>query len=211
MRHIRYFLSYTKNIKDALISLSTAGSTIILGIDPGSLKTGYGLIESSGNRLRFLECGTIKTGGGPLPPRLKIIFNDIRKVVQHWSPDEMAIENVFLARNPDSALKLGQARGAAICAVMADDIPVAEYSANQVKQAIVGKGHAAKSQVQHMVKILLNLSETPQSDAADALAIALCHANTNKTMTEFKSKASERYPAEVLGAIRGRRKKRFTL
>lgn len=211
MRHIRYFLSYTKNIKDALISLSTAGSTIILGIDPGSLKTGYGLIESSGNRLRFLECGTIKTGGGPLPPRLKIIFNDIRKVVQHWSPDEMAIENVFLARNPDSALKLGQARGAAICAVMADDIPVAEYSANQVKQAIVGKGHAAKSQVQHMIKILLNLSEIPQSDAADALAIALCHANTNKTMTEFKSKASERYPAEVLGAIRGRRKKRFTL
>jgi crossover junction endodeoxyribonuclease RuvC len=211
MRHIRYFLSYTKNIKDALISLSTAGSTIILGIDPGSLKTGYGLIESSGNRLRFLECGTIKTGGGPLPPRLKIIFNDIRKVVQHWSPDEMAIENVFLARNPDSALKLGQARGAAICAVMADDIPVAEYSANQVKQAIVGKGHAAKSQVQHMIKILLNLSEIPQSDAADALAIALCHANTNKTITEFKSKASERYPAEVLGAIRGRRKKRFTL
>jgi len=211
MRLIRYFLSHTKNIKDALISLSTASSTIILGIDPGSLITGYGLIESSGNRLRFLECGTIKTGGGPLPPRLKTIFNDIRKIVQHWSPDEMAIENVFLARNPDSALKLGQARGAAICAVMAEDIPVAEYTANQVKQAIVGKGHAAKTQVQHMVKILLNLSETPQSDAADALAIALCHANTNKTMTELKSKASERYPAEVLGAIRGRRKKRFTL
>ncbi|MCU7799034.1 MAG: crossover junction endodeoxyribonuclease RuvC [gamma proteobacterium symbiont of Lucinoma myriamae] len=211
MRLNRYFLSHTKNIKDALISLSTVSSTIILGIDPGSLKTGYGLIESSGNRLRFLECGTIKTGGGPLPPRLKIIFNDIRKVVQHWSPDEMAIENVFLARNPDSALKLGQARGAAICAVMAEDIPVAEYTANQVKQAIVGKGHAAKTQVQHMVKVLLNLSETPQSDAADALAIALCHANTNKTMTELKSKASERYPAEVLGAIRGRRKKRFTL
>jgi len=200
-----------KIIRDALISLSTADSTIILGIDPGSLKTGYGLIESSGNRLRFLECGTIKTGGGSLPPRLKIIFNDIRKVVQLWSPDEMAIENVFLARNPDSALKLGQARGAAICAVMADDIPVAEYTANQVKQAIVGKGHAAKTQVQHMVKILLNLSEIPQSDAADALAIALCHANTRKTMTELKSKASQRYPAEVLGAIRGRRKKRFTL
>lgn len=175
------------------------------------MKTGYGLIESSGNRLRFLECGTIKTGGGPLPPRLKIIFNDIREVVQHWSPDEMAIENVFLARNPDSALKLGQARGAAICAVMADDIPVAEYTANQVKQAIVGKGHATKSQVQHMIKILLNLSETPQADAADALAIALCHANTRKTMTELKSKASERYPAEVLKSIRGRRKKRFTI
>jgi crossover junction endodeoxyribonuclease RuvC len=175
------------------------------------LKTGYGLIESSGNRLRFLECGTIKTGGGPLPPRLKIIFNDVRQVIQHWLPDEMAIENVFLARNPDSALKLGQARGAAICAVMADDIPVAEYSANQVKQAIVGKGHASKSQVQHMVKILLNLSDTPQSDAADALAIALCHANTRKTMIELKGQANERYPAEVLKSIRGRRKKRFTL
>ena len=175
------------------------------------MKTGYGLIESSGNRIRFLECGTIKTGGGPLPPRLKIIFNDIREVVQHWSPDEMAIENVFLARNPDSALKLGQARGAAICAVMVDDITVAEYTANQVKQAIVGKGHATKTQVQHMIKILLNLSETPQADAADALAIALCHANTRKTMTELKSKASERYPAEVLKSIRGRRKKRFTI
>ena len=175
------------------------------------MKTGYGLIESSGNRLRFLECGTIKTGGGALPPRLQIIFNDIQKVMQHWSPDEMAIENVFLARNPDSALKLGQARGAAICAVMAENIPVAEYSANQIKQAIVGKGHAAKTQVQHMVKILLNLSDTPQSDAADALAVALCHANTRKTMTTLQSQASKRYPAEVLGAIRGRRKKRFTL
>ncbi|MDX2506377.1 MAG: crossover junction endodeoxyribonuclease RuvC [Gammaproteobacteria bacterium] len=188
-----------------------SSSTIILGIDPGSLKTGYGLIESSGNRLRFLECGTIKTGGGPLPPRLQIIFNDIRTIVQHWSPDEMAIENVFLARNPDSALKLGQARGAAICAVMADDIPVAEYTANQIKQAIVGKGHAAKNQVQHMVKILLNLNDMPQPDAADALAVALCHANTRKTMIELQSKATQRYPAEILGAIRGRRKKRFTL
>ncbi len=182
-----------------------------MGIDPGSLKTGYGLIESSGNRLRFLECGTIKTGGGPLPPRLKIIFHEVRQVVRHWSPDEMAIENVFLARNPDSALKLGQARGAAICAVMAEGVPVSEYTANQVKQAIVGKGHAAKTQVQHMVKILLKLSETPQEDAADALAIALCHANTRKTMVELKSKASERYPEEVLKSIRGRRKKRFTL
>ncbi len=201
-----------KNNKGKLtISLSIPEKKIILGIDPGSLKTGYGLIESSGNRLRFLECGTIKTGGGPLPPRLQIIFKDIQQVVRHWSPDEMAIENVFLARNPDSALKLGQARGAAICAVMAENIPVSEYTANQVKQAIVGKGHAAKSQVQHMVKVLLNLNTTPQADAADALAIALCHANTRKTMLELKPSASSRYPAEVLGAIRGRRKKRFTL
>jgi len=169
------------------------------------------VIEACGNHLRFLDCGVIKTGGGALPPRLKIIFNELRQVVQQWSPDEMAIEQVFLARNPDSALKLGQARGAAICAVMVDDISVAEYSANQIKQAVVGRGHADKSQVQHMIKILLKLNETPQADAADALAIAICHANTRKTMTQFKSKASERYPAEVLNAIRGRRKKRFTL
>ena len=91
------------------------------------------------------------------------------------------------------------------------DIPVSEYTANQVKQAIVGRGHAAKTQVQHMVKILLNLTETPQEDAADALAIALCHANTSKTMIALKTTASERYPAEVLKSIRGRRKKRFTL
>ena len=175
------------------------------------MKTGYGLIESSGNRLRFLECGTIKTGGGSLPLRLQVIFNDIRSIVQHWSPDEMAIENVFLARNPDSALKLGQARGAAICAVIADAVPVSEYTANQVKQAIVGKGHADKKQVQHMVKILLNLSDTPQPDAADALAVALCHANTRKTMAALQSQSTQRYPAEVLNAIRGRRKKRFTL
>lgn len=188
-----------------------SSNKIILGIDPGSLKTGYGLIESVGNTLRFLECGTIKTGGGAFPPRLKIIFNDIQTIVQQWSPDEMAIESVFLARNPDSALKLGQARGAAICAVISNDIPVSEYTANQVKQAVVGKGHADKSQVQHMVKILLNLNEQPQEDAADALAIALCHANTRKTMIEFEAKTTQRYPAEVLSAIRGRRKKRFTI
>ncbi|MCK5697803.1 MAG: crossover junction endodeoxyribonuclease RuvC [Gammaproteobacteria bacterium] len=193
------------------IRLTPTKHKIILGIDPGSLKTGYGLIESSGNRLQFLECGVIKTGGGALPLRLKVIFNDLRQVVQDWSPDEMAIEQVFVAHNPDSALKLGQARGAAICAVMADNIPVSEYSANQVKQAVVGRGHASKSQVQQMIKMLLNLNETPQADAADALAIAVCHANTRKTMMEFKSKASERYPAEVLKAIGSRRKKRFRL
>lgn len=185
--------------------------SIILGVDPGSLKTGYGVIKSAGNQLYFLACGVIKTGGGALPSRLNIIFNELRQIVQQWSPDEMAVEQVFLARNPDSALKLGQARGAAICAVMSEGTPVAEYTANQVKQAIVGRGHASKSQVQQMVKILFNLDEIPQEDAADALAVALCHANTRKTMMAFKSKASERYPAEVLKAIRGRRKKRFTL
>jgi len=184
---------------------------IILGIDPGSLNTGYGLIRSQGQHLTFVDCGYIKTGGGDFPIRLQTIFNDLQDVVKQYQPDEMAIESVFLSRNPDSALKLGQARGAAICAVMAKDIPVSEYTANQIKQAIVGKGHADKQQVQHMVKILLNLSTTPQADAADALAVAICHANTRKTMHAFANNAAKRYPPEVLSAISGRRKKRFKL
>ena len=191
--------------------MQSGKSSIILGIDPGSLKTGYGIIRTQGQQLSFITCGHIKTGGGDFPTRLQTISKDLQEVVVQFQPDEMAIENVFLARNPDSALKLGQARGAAICAVMAKDIPVAEYTANQVKQAIVGKGHADKLQVQHMVKILLNLSATPQSDAADALAIAICHANTRKTLHTLASNASKRYPAEVLAAISGRRKKRFKL
>ena len=123
----------------------------------------------------------------------------------------MAIENVFLSKNPDSALKLGQARGAAICAVISRNIPVSEYTANQVKQAIVGKGHASKDQVQHMVKMILNLEEKLQADAADALAVAICHANTRSTLSMLSSNAESRYPKEVLQAINGRRKKRFKL
>jgi len=189
----------------------TQPSSIILGIDPGSITTGYGLIKRSGKQFNFLACGCIRTGGGELPLRLKSIFNDLQEVIELYHPDEMAIENVFMARNPDSALKLGQARGAAICAVIAQDIPVFEYTANQVKQAVVGKGHADKKQVQHMIKILLNLSEIPQADAADALAVAICHSNTRKTMDAFENQASKRYSNEVLQAINGRRKKRFTL
>jgi crossover junction endodeoxyribonuclease RuvC len=184
---------------------------IILGIDPGSLTTGYGLIQLAGKKIEFLACGCIRTGGGDFPIRLQTIFNDLQQIVEQYHPLEMAIENVFMARNPDSALKLGQARGAAICAVMANNIPVFEYTANQVKQAVVGKGHADKKQVQHMIKILLNLSDTPQADAADALAIAICHANTRKTLDAFENQASKRYSSEILQAINGRRKKRFTL
>jgi len=189
----------------------TQPSSIILGIDPGSITTGYGLIKSSGKKFSFIACGCIRTGGGDLPSRLQTIFNDLQSVVEQYQPHEMAIENVFMAKNPDSALKLGQARGAAICALMAKNIPVFEYTANQVKQAVVGKGHADKKQVQHMIKILLNLSDTPQADAADALAIAICHANTRKTLDAFENQSSKRYSSEVLQAINGRRKKRFTL
>ena len=184
---------------------------IILGIDPGSLVTGYGIVRSIANRIEFLACGCIRTGGGAFPERLQTIFTELQDIVLHYSPDEMAIENVFLSRNPDSALKLGQARGAAICAVITNHINVSEYTANQVKQAIVGKGHASKTQVQHMVKVILNLDETPQADAADALAIAICHSNTQKTLSTLASNSSKRYPKEVLEAINGRRKKRFQL
>ena len=190
---------------------NTLINSVILAIDPGSLITGYGLISCSGRQIKFLACGCIRTGGGELPLRLQTIFNDLQQVVDLYQPYEMAIENVFMARNPDSALKLGQARGAAITAVMAKDIPVYEYTANQVKQAVVGKGHADKKQVQHMIKILLNLSDTPQADAADALAIAICHSNTRKTMDAFENQASKRYSSEILQAINGRRKKRFKL
>ncbi len=186
-------------------------SHIILGIDPGSLITGYGLIESTNRKIKFLACGCVRTGGGDLPSRLLTIFSDLQQVVDLYQPDEMAIEKVFMARNPDSALKLGQARGAAITAIMSKGIAVSEYTANQVKQAVVGKGHADKKQVQHMIKMLLNLDETPQADAADALAIAICHSNTQKTMHALTNDRSKRYPKEVLQAISGRRKKRFTL
>ncbi|MBF0263973.1 MAG: crossover junction endodeoxyribonuclease RuvC [Gammaproteobacteria bacterium] len=184
---------------------------VILGIDPGSINTGFGIISSKGNQINFIGCGTIRTGGGDFPTRLQTIFMQIQEVVHEYQPHEMAIENVFLSKNPDSALKLGQARGAAICAVMANHVSVAEYTANQVKQAIVGKGHATKEQVQHMVKFILKLDERPQADAADALAIAICHANTRSTLSMLSSNAESKYPKEILAAINGRRKKRFKL
>lgn len=156
--------------------------TRILGIDPGSRITGFGLIDVSGNRAIYVASGCIRTEGGALPPRLKTIYQGIFDVVGQYSPDEMAIENVFMQRNADSALKLGQARGAAICAVVAQSIAVHEYTPTQIKQAVVGRGHADKGQVQHMIAALLNLPESPQADAADALACALCHSHTRQSL-----------------------------
>ncbi len=184
---------------------------VIIGIDPGSITTGYGLIQLIGRDIRFIACGCIRTGGDKLPLRLQVIFQDLQELNSQYLPNEMAIENVFMARNPDSALKLGQARGAAICAMTSNHIPVYEYTANQVKLSVVGMGHANKKQVQHMVKMLLSLSEPPQADAADALAVAICHANTQKTLNAFQAQTSKSYSNEVLQAIKGRRKKRFTL
>ena len=151
----------------------------ILGIDPGTRITGYGIIDVEGNRLRHVDNGIVKTrSSDPLPIRLKAIFDGLTVVLKEFSPEAVAIEQVFMAKNPKAALTLGHARGTAVIASVNLNLEVHEYSALQVKSAVVGYGHAAKQQVQHMVKVLLNLPEVAQEDAADALAVAICHANS---------------------------------
>lgn len=154
--------------------------SIILGIDPGSRITGYGVIRQQGRKLEYLGSGCIRTAVDDLPSRLKLIFAGVSEIITQFQPDVLAIEQVFMARNADSALKLGQARGAAIVAAVNVDIPVFEYAARQVKQTVVGTGAAEKSQVQHMVRALLKLPANPQADAADALAIAITHCHLNQ-------------------------------
>ena len=154
------------------------GAVRILGVDPGSVTTGYGVVDSDGRTSRYVAHGCIRTGRGALPQRLGVIHRELAAVVAEHAPGEMAVEEVFLARNPMAALKLGQARGAAICAGVGAGLAVAEYSARMVKQTVVGTGGAAKHQVQHMVGVLLKLDGEPiAEDASDALAIALCHAH----------------------------------
>ncbi|MDT8442777.1 MAG: crossover junction endodeoxyribonuclease RuvC [Desulfuromonadales bacterium] len=161
----------------------------ILGIDPGTNITGYGIIDVEGNRLRHVDNGIIKTrSSDPLPLRLKTIYDGLTKVLTAFTPDNVSVEQVFLAKNPRAALTLGHARGTAVIAAVNLGIEVHEYSALQVKSAVVGYGHAAKQQVQHMVKALLNLPEIAQEDAADALAVAICHANS-RTMQKAVSQS----------------------
>ena len=149
----------------------------ILGIDPGLRITGFGVIEKSGSTLRYLSSGCVRSGEGELAARLKTILDGLAEVIGANRPQEVAIEKVFVNVNPRSTLALGQARGTAICAAVIAGLPVAEYTALQVKQAVVGKGHAQKEQVQHMVRRLLALPADPSPDAADALACAICHAH----------------------------------
>jgi crossover junction endodeoxyribonuclease RuvC len=139
--------------------------------------TGFGVIDKIGNRLVYVSSGCIKSGEGELPQRLSVILDGLGEVIGLHQPHQAAVEKVFVNVNPQSTLLLGQARGAAICAAVLQKLPVAEYTALQVKQAVVGNGHAAKEQVQEMVKRLLNLPGVPSSDAADALACAICHAH----------------------------------
>jgi crossover junction endodeoxyribonuclease RuvC len=155
----------------------TSTARRILGIDPGLRSTGYGVIVQDQRKLRYVSSGCIKSQAGELPARLKIILQDLREVIASFEPTEVAVEIVFVNVNPQSTLLLGQARGAAISAAVLADLPVAEYTALQIKQAVAGHGKAAKEQVQEMVRRLLNLPSAPAADAADALACAICHAH----------------------------------
>jgi crossover junction endodeoxyribonuclease RuvC len=152
----------------------------ILGIDPGLRVTGFGVIEQSAGKLHYVTSGCVRSGAGELAERLKAILEGLAEVIAANRPQQVAIEKVFVNVNPQSTLALGQARGSAICAAVIAGLPVAEYTALQVKQAVVGKGHAKKEQVQHMVKRLLALPGDPSPDAADALACAICHAHGAK-------------------------------
>lgn len=175
--------------------------SIILGIDPGSRLTGYGVIKQDGRKLSYLGSGCIKaiSGGDDLGARLQIIFAGVSELIIQFQPTMFAVEQVFMAKNPDSALKLGQARGAAMVAATNTGLSVAQYSARQIKQSVVGTGSADKTQVQHMVKSLLNLPGTPQADAADALAVALCHAHSHDSIGKLAGQASK--------TVRGRLRK----
>lgn len=166
--------------------------TLILGIDPGSRLTGYGIVNATGNRLEYVTCGCIRLPDVDHPQRLKQIFDSLCGIIEQFMPQESAIEEVFLGKSVSSALKLGQARGAAMVACLHHDLPVAEYSPRKVKQALVGNGNADKAQVQHMVKVLLSVSGDVQEDAADALAIAICHANTKASLLKIAGARSFR-------------------
>lgn len=152
----------------------------ILGLDPGSLCTGYAVVEATGGRIAYVVSGSIRTEGKALPQRLQEIFVAVERLTAEFKPDEVAIEGVFMHRNAGSALKLGQARGAALSATFSVRPRVFEYAPRAVKLAVVGTGAAQKEQVQLMVKRLLNISGPLAADAADALAIALCHAHSRK-------------------------------
>ena len=147
----------------------------ILGIDPGSRLTGFGVLDFDGDRPTYVTSGTVRSRDGTFSERLKRIFVSVGEIVDEYRPDIVAIESVFMARNAGSALKLGHARSAALCATFAYDVEVFEYAPREIKQAVVGTGSASKEQVQHMVVSLLQLDGTPSNDAADALAAALCH------------------------------------
>ncbi len=160
----------------------------LLGIDPGLQTTGFGVIDVEGSNLRYVASGTIKTTHldlGQLPSRLKVLFDGIREITERYRPDAASVEIIFVNVNPQSTLLLGQARGACITALVSNDLPVSEYTALQMKKAVVGHGRADKSQVQEMVKRLLHLPGVPGKDAADALGMAITHAHVGQAMARM--------------------------
>ncbi len=176
---------------------------VILGLDPGSRITGYGVIKVTDNRQEYVTSGCIRTNlKESLSARLDVIFQEVTQIVAEYIPTELAIEQIFMARNAASALKLGQARGAAIVAAVNQGIPVYEYEARKIKQAVVGNGASTKAQIQHMVTALLKLPDKPQSDAADALAVAICHVNTRQGLARLAM--TGKIPANTTQFRRGR-------
>ena len=158
---------------------------VILGIDPGSRVTGFGVIKIQDKKIYYVASGCIRITEEKTANRLKQIADGITEVINIYAPTESAIEQIFMFQNPTGALKLGQARGVAMCTLAINDLEVSEYSAKQIKQAVVGTGGAAKSQVQHMVQSLLGLNKKPPEDAADALAIAICHYHSSKSLAKI--------------------------
>ena len=169
----------------------------IIGVDPGSRSTGYGIVDADGIRLVHVASGFVRAGDGDWSGRLRRIFEELGAIIDVHAPSEFVIERVFMHRNPSSALKLGQARGVAILAGSMRSLPLHEYSPNEVKQAVTGRGHARKEQIQYMTKVLLALREPPQTDQADALAVAICHAHLRTTLAR-----RERALASVAGGPR---------
>lgn len=166
---------------------------IILGIDPGSLITGYGLIKVENNRSSYLDSGCIRTDSkSSMAQRLFTIFKGVDELIALYRPTVFAIEEVFMHRNPQAAIKLGQARGVALCCAAMADLEVFEYAATRIKQTVVGKGHAKKAQVQTMVTHHLKLNRSPQADAADALAVALTHAFHAKTLNHLAKQMAQK-------------------
>ena len=162
----------------------------ILGIDPGSRLTGFGVLDFDADNATYVASGTVQSADGELPDRLKLIFESISQIVSQYQPDVGAIESVFVHRNPGSALKLGHARSAALCATFESDVAVFEYAPREIKLAVVGTGSASKRQVQHMVVSLLHLDGEPSADAADALATALCHGHQRRLNARLSGKSA---------------------
>jgi len=159
--------------------VSRAARVRVLGLDPGSRRTGFGVIDCEGAQHTHVANGCIAAAGAPMAMRLRALFEGVERLIATYHPDEVAIERVFVNRNVDSAMKLGQARGAALCAVPTGT-SVFEYAPRAIKLAVVGSGAAEKAQVAHMMKVLLQLAELPGADAGDALAVALCHAHSRR-------------------------------